>query len=59
MPLGTPSQMMTRWLVDTKTTELDMVKEINRVTDLMTEAVLAGKEEKTTSEKLISQHSNQ
>jgi TetR/AcrR family fatty acid metabolism transcriptional regulator len=43
MLLGTFSQMATRWLMDAKTTELDMIKEINQVTGLMAEAVLAGK----------------
>ena len=32
--------MAARWLADTKMNELDLMKEVNQVTDLLTEAVL-------------------
>lgn len=38
--LGTFSQMALRWLMDSNATELDMIKEVNQVTDIISRAVL-------------------
>ncbi len=42
MLFGTFSLVAKRWLIDKKMSELDMMKEISNVTDLVVEAVLAG-----------------
>jgi TetR/AcrR family fatty acid metabolism transcriptional regulator len=43
MLFGTCSLVALRWLSDKKISELEMMKEINQLTDLLTEAVLAEK----------------
>ncbi|MGA3085243.1 MAG: TetR/AcrR family transcriptional regulator [Thermodesulfobacteriota bacterium] len=40
MMLGTFYHMVIRWLSDAKMSEVDMMKEVNQLTDLLTEAVL-------------------
>ena len=43
MLLGTFCHMVTRWFADRKMSEVGMMKEVNQVVDLMTNAVLAAK----------------